>query len=76
VTTVFLNTYGPVRLIWTVEVVAIVLGHVFGIVLAHALVQRHFGPGRNAIASELPLAALMVLYTFFGLWLLSTPTVG
>jgi len=76
VTTVFLNTYGPVRLIWTAEVVAIVFGHVFGIVLAHALATRHCGGGRNTVASQLPLAALMVLYTLFGLWLLSTPAAG
>ena len=75
-TTVFLNTYGPVRLIWTVEVIAIVVGHVFGVVLAHALATRHFGGGRKTVASQLPLAALMVLYTLFGLWLLSTPTAG
>jgi hypothetical protein len=76
VTTVFLNTYGPVRLIWTIEVFAIVLGHIFGIALAHALATRHFAGGRKTIPSQLPLAALMVLYTLFGLWLLSTPTAG
>jgi hypothetical protein len=27
-------------------------------------------------ASQIPLATLMVLYTLFGLWLLSTPVAG
>jgi hypothetical protein len=76
VTTSFLNTYDSVRRIWNLQVSAIVLGHVFGIVLAHALALRHFGGERQVVASQLPLAALMVLYTLFGLWLLSTPTAG
>ena len=29
---------------------------------------------RRAVLSQLPLAVLMVGYTVFGLWLLSTPT--
>ncbi len=76
VTTSFLNTYDSVRLIWNFQVAAIVLGHVVGIALAHALAVRHFATARGAVASQLPLAALMVLYTLFGLWLLSTPTAG
>ncbi len=28
---------------------------------------------RRAVLSQVPLALLMVLYTLFGLWLLSTP---
>ena len=64
------------RVIWNVQTAAIVLGHVLGIVLAHVLALRYFGRGRRAVVSQLPLAALMVLYTLFGLWLLSTPTAG
>lgn len=76
VTTSFLNTYGGVRLIWNLQTAVIVAGHIAAIVLAHLLALRHFGDGRSAARSQLPLAALMVLYTLFGLWLLSTPTVG
>lgn len=76
VTTSFLNTYDSVRLIWNLQTAGIVVGHIAGIVLAHLLALRHFGEGRSAVASQLPLAALMVLYTLFGLWLLSTPTIG
>ena len=31
---------------------------------------------RTASLSQLPLIVLMILYTVFGLWLLSTPTAG
>jgi hypothetical protein len=76
VTTSFLNTYEGVRAIWNLQTAAIVIGHVAAVALAHALAIRHFGAGRRAALSQLPLAAFMVLYTIFGLWLLSTPVVG
>ena len=50
------------------------VGHVWAVVLAHAIAVRHWGPGRAAALSQAPLAGLMVLYTLFGLWLLATPT--
>ena len=62
--------------IWNLQTAAIVLGHLAGIALAHALALRHFGDNRGAVLSQLPLAAFMVLYTLFGLWLLSTPVFG
>jgi hypothetical protein len=76
VTTSFLNTYESVRLIWNIQTAVIVIGHVAAIVLAHMIALKHFGNGRSAAASQFPLAILMVLYTLFGLWLLSTPAVG
>lgn len=76
VTTSFLNTYDGVRTIWNLQTAAIVIGHVAAIVLAHALALKHFGSGRAAAISQIPLALLMVLYTLFGLWLLSTPVAG
>jgi hypothetical protein len=76
VTTSFLNTFGGVRTIWNVQTAGIVLGHVAAVLLAHALALRRFGDRRAAVLSQAPLALLMVLYTLFGLWLLSTPVVG
>ena len=76
VTTSFLNTYEGVRTVWNLQTAVIVMGHVAAVALAHALAVRDFGEGRRAALSQLPLAAFMVLYTLFGLWLLSTPVVG
>jgi hypothetical protein len=76
VTTSLLNTYSGVSAIWNLQTAAIVAGHIAAIVLAHALAIRHFGSGARAALSQLPLAILMVLYTIFGLWLLSTPVAG
>lgn len=73
VTVSFLNTYEGTLSIWNAQTAGIVIGHVAAIILAHALAVRHFGDNRRAVVSQLPLAVLMVLYTWFGLWLLSTP---
>ncbi len=63
-------------LIWNAQAVAIIGGHVLAVVLSHLIAYRHFGSARVATISQIPLAALMVGYTVFGLWLLSAPTVG
>ena len=74
VTTSFLNRPETVTLIYRTQVGAIVLGHVLGVVTAHRIALSLWGEARRALLGHLPLAALMVGYTTFGLWLLSTPT--
>ena len=73
VTTGFFNTLATVRAIWLAQCVAIVLGHILAVLLAHAIAIDHYGKARRAAASQIPLAALMVLYTLFSLWLLASP---
>jgi hypothetical protein len=43
--------------------------------MAHLIALRLFDSPRKAVISQIPLAALMVFYTGFGLWLLSTPRI-
>ncbi len=76
VTTSFLNTYEGTRAIWNAQTAGIVIGHVLGILLAHELACRLIGDYRAAVISQAPLAIVMVAYTLFGLWLLSTPIAG
>ena len=84
VTTSFLSHHASVERIWLFQVVVIVAAHIFSVALAHLLALRLFNTnnsdGQNllnqklAVVSLLPMGILMVLYTLFGLWLLSTPT--
>ncbi|WNI25626.1 hypothetical protein [Streptomyces sp. ITFR-16] len=53
----------------TLQVTAIVLGHVLGVVAAHDRSVRLLPPGR-AVAGQLPLLTLMIAYTVGGLSLL------
>lgn len=74
-TTSFLNTLSGVTLIFNTETIVIALGHVTGIVMAHLIALELFESPRKAVLSQIPLAILMVFYTGFGLWLLSTPRI-
>lgn len=56
-------------LVATIQVVAIVTGHVLGVVLAHERALTLF-PRRAAVAGQVPLLVLMVGYTVGGLTLL------
>jgi hypothetical protein len=73
VTTGFLNTLDSVRIIWLTQAGAVVGGHVLSIVVAHAIAVDLFKSNRKAVLSQIPIAAFMVFYTFFGLWLLASP---
>ncbi|AVO38802.1 hypothetical protein C6Y53_14590 [Pukyongiella litopenaei] len=73
VTTGFFNTPASVRMIWLSQAGAVVLGHVLAVLLAHAIALRELRDPRRAALSQAPLAAMMVLYTLFSLWLLASP---
>jgi len=61
-------------LVWNAQATAIVAGHVLAVLAAHMLAFRLHDTPRAAALSQLPLTVLMIAYTVFGLWLLSTPT--
>ncbi|MFJ7591401.1 hypothetical protein ACIQZO_29320 [Streptomyces sp. NPDC097617] len=51
------------------QVIAVVTGHVLGVIAAHDRSVRHFPPAK-AVAGQLPLLALMITYTIGGIGLL------
>ena len=57
--------------VWYVQVVALVVGHVAGLAIAHDRAVALFENRRAALRSQYPMLALMVLYTVGGLWVLS-----
>ena len=63
----------PVSFIWYLSVVAIVGGHVAGIVLAHRIALRE-APARATLAG-VPMVALMIGYTILSLWIIAQPIV-
>jgi hypothetical protein len=76
VTTSFLSNHASVTVIWNLQAAGIVVGHVVAVLVAHHISLRRDPGRRAALLSQLPLAVLMVAYTLFGLWLLSTPAAG
>jgi hypothetical protein len=71
--TSFLAHHSTVHAMWNVQVAGIVGAHVAAVVVAHALALRSHASVRRAAASQAPMTLLMIGYTVFGLWLLSTP---
>ena len=74
VTTSFFNQHGSVRAIWLTQAGAIVAGHMLSVVLAHRVALQLCTGHRQALASQTFIAAFMLAYTWFGLWLLASPT--
>jgi hypothetical protein len=58
---------------WYVQVAALVVGHVLGLVLAHDRALAVFPSVRSALRAQYAMLALMVLYTVGGMWILSRP---
>ena len=57
--------------IWYVQVAALVIGHVIGLMLAHDRALVYWPDYRKATASQYWMLAVMVAFTCFGLYLLS-----
>lgn len=57
--------------IWYIQVAALVVGHVIGLMLAHDRALVYWADYRRATASQYWMLAVMVAFTCFGLYLLS-----
>lgn len=62
--------------IWHTQVGLILLGHIISVYLAHLEALRLFSAQRRAIASQIPMLILMVVFTTVGLGILSLPIEG
>lgn len=70
----FLADQDAVWTIWTAQFAIILGAHLTAVLLSHRIAAE---AGLRLTAwQELPLTALMVLYTCFGLWLLAAPAIG
>jgi hypothetical protein len=63
------------RFAWVTAVTAIVAGHVAAVYLAHVKAMQVLGARGAALRSQVPLTALMVVYTFVSLSILAEPIV-
>ena len=66
-----LDTLSP-NTIWYVQVAALVVGHVLGLVLTHDRAVALFRSPRTALRTQYAMLVLMVAYTVGGLWLISS----
>ena len=57
--------------IWYIQITALVVGHIAGLVLAHDRALEVYGSARAATRSQVVMLILMLCFTLLGLWLLS-----
>ncbi len=71
------HIFGPIipdaGFVWHMQVALILVGHIASVYIAHLVALRFFGSPRTATLSQLPMLALMMVYTTTGLWILSMP---
>jgi hypothetical protein len=60
---------------WSMAVVAVVVGHVIAVALAHVTALRFYASRHLALLSQIPILVLMVGYTMLSLWILSQPII-
>jgi len=65
----------PVDVVWGIQVALILIGHVYGILIAHRVASQLYGHGRAATLSQVPMLAAMLLFSFQSLWLVAQPMV-
>jgi polyferredoxin len=59
--------------IWYIQVLLIIIGHVFGIIITHKHSYQVFESRNSAIKSQIPLIALMIAFSVLSLWLVAQP---
>ena len=61
------------QVVWYMQVILIVVGHVVAVYLAHLRAGERFRTAQRALFSQYPMLVLMVLYTMTSLWILAQP---
>ena len=64
------------KVVWFISLVAIVLGHVISVYLAHVISLRRAPNSSDALRGQIPMLALMIVYTATSLWIIAQPIVG
>ena len=64
------------KIVWYTAVIAIVIGHVLAVYIAHVMATRVFTERDAALRSQIPMLVLMVGYTMISLWVMSQPIVN
>lgn len=59
--------------VWYTQVAVILIGHIVATYVAHRIALREYHTRAHVILGQIPMLALMVFYTGFGLWILSLP---
>ena len=70
------KTYPPflsLETIWWFQLIFVVVGHLYGVVLADRYARALFKNKRAVFMSLIPLLITMILYSAFSMWLIMQP---
>ena len=73
---IFIRDIISAQAVWFISLIAIVLGHVTSVYLAHLVSLRRAETPSQALRGQIPMLILMVLYTATSLWIVAQPIVG
>lgn len=59
--------------LWVVQVVLVLIGHVYSLWVAHHTARQLFPSRTHAFRSQLPMLVAMIAFSIFSLWLLKQP---
>jgi polyferredoxin len=59
--------------IWVIQMVMIVVGHIYGVLIADKISLKLFVQQKKRILSLIPLLLLMILYSSVSIWLIAQP---
>lgn len=59
--------------LWVIQVLLVLIGHVYSLWIAQKTSLRLFGNSRAAFRSQLPMLTAMIAFSVFSLWLLKQP---
>jgi hypothetical protein len=58
------------HVIWIIQVALVLIGHVFGIIIAHYVSRKLYNDHKKAMVSLVPMLIGMIFYSFFSLWIM------
>jgi hypothetical protein len=61
------------EVLWLVQVLLVLVGHVYSLWVAQKTALRLFGSSRSAFRSQVPMLIGMIAFSVFSLWLLKQP---
>ena len=70
------RNYGPLlslETIWHIQILLIVVGHVYGVLIADRVARTLFRDSRNVLRSLVPLLLTMIFYSSYSVWLIAQP---
>jgi hypothetical protein len=70
------QTYNPLLAldtIWVTQLVLVLVGHIFGVLVSERVARRLYPSKRDARWAQLPMLATMILFSLYSLWLIHQP---